>query len=88
MRSYSLDMVSLTVKIDDDVDAALRREAKASGKSVDEVVIDIVRRFEAQQTYLAALDEGIAEADRGDVVDGDEVFGALRAKLEGMRAAK
>ena len=40
------------------------------------------------KAYLAALDVGIAEAERGDVVDADEVFGALRAKLEGMRAAK
>ena len=40
------------------------------------------------KAYLAALDVGIAQAERGDVVDADEVFGALRAKLEGMRAAK
>jgi predicted transcriptional regulator len=81
-------MVSLTLKIDDDVDAALRRQAAASGKSVDEVVGELVRRFAAEQAYLAAVDEGIEEADRGDVVDGDEVFDALRARLEGMRTAR
>jgi predicted transcriptional regulator len=81
-------MVSLTVKLDDDVDAALHREAKASGRSVDEVLNDLVRRHQAQGDYLAAVDEGIVEADRGDVVDADEVFGSLRARLESMRAGR
>ncbi len=78
-------MVSLTLKLDDDVDATLRREAKASGLSVDELVNDVLRGFEEHQRYLAAIDEGVAAADRGELVDATEVFSALRAKLEGMR---
>jgi len=88
VSSYNDHMVSLTVKLDDDVDAALNREAKTSGRSVDEVLNDLVRRHQAQVEYLAALDEGIAEADRDEVVDADEVFGSLRARLERMRAEK
>lgn len=43
---------------------------------------------QAQVEYLAALDEGIAEADHDEVVDADEVFGSLRTRLERMRAEK
>lgn len=79
-------MVSLTVTLDDDVDAALHREAAASGRSVDEVLNDLIRRHQAQAEYVTALDEGIAEADRDEVVDGDDVFPELRARLERMRS--
>jgi len=81
-------MITRTLQLPDDVDAALQKEAAASGKTINEIVSDVVRAFEERKAYLAALDEGIAEAAPGDVVDGDDVFGALRTKLEGMRAAK
>jgi predicted transcriptional regulator len=88
VERYHCVVVTRVLQLHDDVDAALQREAAASGKSVNDVVNDGVRAYQERKEYLAALDEGIAEADRGDVVGADEVFAAVRANLEGMRATK
>ena len=39
-----------------------------------------------EQAYQAAIDEGLAEADAGELLDADEVFSALRAKLNALRS--
>ncbi len=36
--------------------------------------------------YLAAIDEGVRQADAGLLLDGDAVFADLRASLEAMRS--
>jgi predicted transcriptional regulator len=88
LNPYTQDMVTRTLQLPDDVDAVFEREAKETGRTVNEVIVEALRRVEEERKYLAALDEGIAEADRGDVVNGDDLFRSVRAKLEGMRAAR
>ena len=35
--------------------------------------------------YIAAVNEGLADLERGDAVDGDVVFGELRAMIAKMK---
>lgn len=55
--------------------------------NADDVVTDTMRRFalyqEKRAEWNAMIDEGIADADRGDMVDG-ETF--LRGRIEHLKA--
>ncbi len=40
-------------------------------------------RAEQERALLADLDEGIAEADRGELLEADEVIASLKARARG-----
>ncbi len=59
-------MVSRTLQIPDDVDAAFEREAKESGRSIEDVLTAVLRQYEERKR---AVDEGRADVAAGRVVD-------------------
>jgi predicted transcriptional regulator len=68
VNPYNTEMVTRTIQIPDDVDAALERKAKASGRSVIEVLSALVREDEERER---AVDEGRADVAAGRVVGND-----------------
>lgn len=66
MKPYNQPMVTRTMQIPDDVDAALERQAKESGRSVVDVMSAIVREREER---MRAVEEGRADVAAGRVVD-------------------
>ena len=59
-------MVTRTLQLHDDVNAALEREAKTAGKSVDDVINAVLRQYDER---LRVVDEGRADVAAGRVVD-------------------
>ncbi len=68
-------MVTRTVNLSDDANAALEAEAKATGTSVDEALNGLLRRYNERRRLV---DEGLADAAAGRTVDND----AMKAWLE------
>jgi predicted transcriptional regulator len=74
-------MVTLSISIDDARFATLAKKAAQEGKPVEELLQPFVDEFIDEFEYLAAVDEGAAQLDAGEVVDGDVVFAKLDALL-------
>ena len=55
----------IQLQLQDDVNAALEREAKGSGRSVDDVLNAVLRHYEQRRR---AVDEGLADVAAGRVV--------------------
>ena len=81
-------MVTMNVSVDDDLARELAVLAQKQGSSTEELLVGAARALIEQQKYLAAVDEGLESADHDDLTDADEVFGAVRAKVEALRAGK
>jgi predicted transcriptional regulator len=62
---YAARMVTRTLQLQDDVNAALEREARGSGRSVDDVLNAVLRHYEERRR---AVDEGLADVAAGHVV--------------------
>lgn len=83
--------VSLTPELEKYIEAKI---ATGRYSSASEVVREALRLLEVQdeerelalREFQAKLDRGIAEADAGDLVDGEEVFARLREKSRLWRA--
>src|SRR5438876_11591828 len=85
--------VSVTPKLDRFLQSRVR-----SGRyqTTSEVVREALRllerqereRDEAFQGLKAKLERGAGEAERGQLLDGDEIFGELRAMIDERRRAK
>ena len=85
--------VSLTPELDEFLQSRVR-----SGRyqTTSEVVREALRllerheqeREEAFQQLKAKLERGAAQAERGELLDGDEVFDELRQMIEERRRAK
>lgn len=63
-------MVTRTVNLTEEADAALENEAKANGTSVDEALEALLRR---QDAFRRAVQDGIDDVAAGHVVEGDAV---------------
>jgi predicted transcriptional regulator len=66
-------MVTKTISLDDASNQALQELAQREGRSVDELLQTAVSAFLERRKYLAAIDEGLADAKAGRVIDGDRV---------------
>ncbi|MFO1127231.1 MAG: hypothetical protein U1E66_02145 [Rhodospirillales bacterium] len=64
-------MKTLNVTVSDEVAEALRVEAERAGESTEQLIgrlIDVDLRRRGRERLLAALDEGLAAAEAGNVV--------------------
>jgi predicted transcriptional regulator len=60
--------------------------ARQTGRGTDELVNEALASFiERQNAYLAAVDEGIAADERGDLVEDHQVLAWLNAQEERAR---
>ena len=85
--------ISLTPELD-----AFLQSRLASGRyqTTSEVVREALRLLERQETereeamkqFKAKLNRGAAQAERGELFDGDEVFAELKEMIEERRQAK
>jgi predicted transcriptional regulator len=63
----------------------LRAEAMKLPDDERLVLARDLMRSVGDERYLAAIDEGLADADAGHLHDGGDVFAQLRLKLESLR---
>ncbi len=61
-----------------DVEARLHQVAGASGKDVEQLVKDtVVRMLENQARFVAGVQRGIEQADRGELIEHKEVVSRI-----------
>ena len=88
---------TVNVSITPELDAFLRSRVKSGRyQTTSEVVREALRllerreqdREEAILELKAKLDRGVGQAERGELLDGDEVFEELREMIEERRRSK
>jgi antitoxin ParD1/3/4 len=88
---------TVNVSLTPELDAFLQSRVKSGRyQTTSEVVREALRllerqereRDEAFQQLKARLETGAAQAERGELLDGDEVFDELREMIEERRRAK
>jgi antitoxin ParD1/3/4 len=88
---------TVNISLSPDLDAFLQsRVASGRYQTASEVVREALRLLQRQETdreeaikqLKAKLNRGAAEAERGELFDGDEVFAELKEMIEERRRAK
>jgi predicted transcriptional regulator len=80
--------VTITARIPASLAKRLEAYAKAAKRSRSWVVQDILdRHVDNEMSVVVAVNEGIAAADRGELVPQDEVFRRLKAMSAERRKA-
>jgi predicted transcriptional regulator len=69
----------MDVHFSSEVEARLQQVAQANGKNAEQLVRDTVERvLEDQARFVSAVQRGIAQAERGEFIEHEEV----RARIE------
>ena len=64
----------MEVRLNSDLQAKLARLASQQGRDTEELVVDAVERMvNHDQWFMREVEKGISAADRGELVDHDEV---------------
>jgi antitoxin ParD1/3/4 len=88
---------TVNISLTPELDAFLQARVKSGRyQTTSEVVREALRLIErhaqerdhAFQLLKAKLDQGAAEAERDELIDGDEVFGELREMIEERRRSR
>ena len=88
---------TVNISITPELDAFLRSRVKSGRyQTTSDVVREALRLLERQEKereeglrhLKAKLERGAAQAKRGELIDGDEVFNELREMIEERRNAK
>jgi len=75
--------VLLSARIPSGLNAKLERLAKVSRRSKSAVVTEILSdHIDSEAAYVAAVEEGLAEARRGDLIDHEEVVARIERKMK------
>jgi predicted transcriptional regulator len=78
---FSRTLKGMEVHFSPDVEARLQQVASASGKDAEQLVKDTVARMlENQARFIAGVQRGIEQADRGEFIEEEE----MDARLEQM----
>jgi predicted transcriptional regulator len=73
--------VPLNTEIDQELYARLHAHSEQTGKDARSIVADALRAyFEADEDFVAAVEEGIRAADDGDLLSHEAVEKELRAR--------
>jgi predicted transcriptional regulator len=79
---------TVTARVGAGLTKKLDHYAKIAGRTKSWVVEDILKRYvDGEIAFVEAVNEGIASADRGELVPHDEVFRKLKAKSAERRKA-
>lgn len=71
-------MTTVTTRIDDETQSRLDQLAKATDRSRSWLVADAIRRYVEEEGWqVAAIEEGVRQADAGDFATEDEVTAAF-----------
>ena len=73
----------MEVHFSPDVETRLQQVALANGKDAEQLVKDTVARMlENQARFVAGVQKGIAQADRGELIDHDDVVTRINRLFE------
>jgi predicted transcriptional regulator len=73
----------MEVHFSPDVETRLRQVALANGKDAEQLVKDTVARMlENQARFVAGVEKGIAQADRGEVIDHKDLVTRINRLFE------
>lgn len=68
----------VTVRLDQETKAKLESLSRATRRSKSFLAAEAIGRYIADEAaFIAAVEEGIAAADRGELLDHEEVLGEL-----------
>lgn len=71
-------MTAVTTRIDEETQSRLDQLAKATDRSRSWLVADAIRRYVEEEGWqVAAIEEGVRQADAGDFATEDEVKAAF-----------
>jgi predicted transcriptional regulator len=80
--------VTITTRLPTKLAKKLEAYAKAANRTRSWVVQDILDRYvDGEIAFVEAVNEGIASAERGELIPHEEVFRKLRAKSAERRKA-
>jgi predicted transcriptional regulator len=66
-----------------DIETRLQQVALANGKDAEQLVKDtVIRMLESQARFIAGVEKGIAAADRGVLLDHEEVVKRINRLFE------
>lgn len=77
--------IRLSPRTEDEINEQMRA---GDFRDADEVILAGMALLRARQQLREAVRAGAAEADRGDLLDGEEVFADLTARLRRARDAR
>ena len=73
----------MEVHFSPDVETRLRQVALANGKDAEQLVKDAVARMlENQARFVAGVETGIAQADRGELIDHKDIVSRINRLFE------
>ena len=76
-------LVGMEVRFSPGVETRLQQVALASGKEAEQLVKDTVARMlEDQARFVAGVQKGMAQADRGELLDHNEVVKRINRLFE------
>lgn len=82
-------MVTMNISLDEAAVERLRELAAKAGKRVEDLIAELVQgTLNEQERYRAAVRDGIAQADAGELVDFDDAFDRVSEKLKRMTAGQ
>ncbi len=65
-----------------ELEAGLARIAAQQGRNTDELVQEVLNRYLERETrFIEAVQKGIASADRGDLLEHDEVVARIEKRF-------
>jgi predicted transcriptional regulator len=65
-----------------ELEAGLTRVAAQEGRSTDELVQEVLNRYlEREARFIEAVEKGIASADRGGLLEHDEVVARIEKRF-------
>jgi predicted transcriptional regulator len=75
---FSRTLKGMEVHFSPDVETRLQQVASANGKDAEQLVKDAVARMlENQARFIAGVERGIEQADRGEFVEHEEVLNRI-----------
>jgi predicted transcriptional regulator len=75
--------MSMEVHFSPDVETRLQQVALANGKDAEQLVKDTVdRMLENQARFVAGVEKGIAQANRGELIDHKDVVTRINRLFE------
>ena len=78
--------IPIATQIPAELDEALARLASARGKSKATLICEVLAEFVlSEEAFAAAVEEGLADADAGNVSPHDEVMREIRDLLASKR---
>ncbi|HEY6342628.1 MAG TPA: hypothetical protein VIY49_14130 [Bryobacteraceae bacterium] len=73
----------MEVHFSPDIETQLRQVALANGKDAEQLVKDTVARMlESQARFVAGVERGIAAAERGELIDHEDVVKRINRLVE------